>query len=349
MRVIVPCAGRSSRYPGQPPKWMLPAHDGVPMLRLAVAGLEIGLDQIIVTILREHEERFAATAGIRAAFNHPIQVVVLEEPTRNQPETVAETIRRASVRGPFLVKDSDNCFTLHDVEASHNYVCVESLNNFDEINPRNKSYARVDHNDTITAFREKSVISDLFSVGGYFFLSADEYMDYFGRLERNLNEWHSEMYLSDVISAMILDAIPARVRRVSGYQDWGTIREWRAALARRRAYFVLLDGFVFAQGSKFFTPRFTEAPANPQAVASLRAVANEGHTIIYLSIRPASLAAETEAQMIAAELPPGPVVYDCPLAKWRLVTAPHGWFPFGTGEALEIDPDAPDVGDKMGR
>jgi hypothetical protein len=120
-------------------------------------------------------------------------------------------------------------------------------------------------------------------------------------------------------------------------------------LARRRAYFVLLDGFVFAQGSKFFTPRFTEAPANPQAVASLRAVANEGHTIIYLSIRPASLAAETEAQMIAAELPPGPVVYDCPLAKWRLVTAPHGWFPFGTGEALEIDPDAPDVGKKMGR
>ena len=349
MRVIVPCAGRSSRYPGQPPKWMLPAHDGVPMLCLAIAGLEIGLDQIIITILREHEERFAATAGIRAALGHPVEVVVLEEPTRNQPETVAETIRRASVRGGFLVKDSDNCFALSNIKASHNYVCVESLNNFDDVNPRNKSYAQVDHNDMITAFREKSVISDLFSVGGYFFSDTEEYLEYFGRLERNLNEWHSEMYLSDVISAMTLDGIPARVRRVSGYQDWGTIREWRAALARRRAYFVLLDGFVFARGSRFFTPRFGEAPANPQAVASLRAVADEGHTIIYLSIRPRSLAAETEAQMMAAELPPGPVVYDCPLARWRLVTAPHGSLPFGTGEALELDPDDPDVADKLGR
>ena len=29
MRIIVPCAGRSSRYPDMAPKWMLPDHEGL--------------------------------------------------------------------------------------------------------------------------------------------------------------------------------------------------------------------------------------------------------------------------------------------------------------------------------
>ena len=67
MKVIVPCGGRSSRYPNQPPKWMLPAHDGRPMLALAVAGIPVPKDDLIVTILREHEERYHVRQGLAAA------------------------------------------------------------------------------------------------------------------------------------------------------------------------------------------------------------------------------------------------------------------------------------------
>ena len=41
MKVIVPCCGSSSRFPGQPPKWTLPAHDGRPMLCLAVCRVGV--------------------------------------------------------------------------------------------------------------------------------------------------------------------------------------------------------------------------------------------------------------------------------------------------------------------
>ena len=51
MKVIVPCCGSSSRFPGQPLKWTLPAHDGRPMLCLAIDGLQCSLDDLVVTVL----------------------------------------------------------------------------------------------------------------------------------------------------------------------------------------------------------------------------------------------------------------------------------------------------------
>nr|MBP8939592.1 hypothetical protein [Agrobacterium sp.] len=90
MHIIVPCAGRSSRFPDMPPKWMLPDHEGLPMVRRAVAGLGANPDQFIFTILREHDERFKAREGLCAAFGQDVRCVILDQPTRSQSETVAE-------------------------------------------------------------------------------------------------------------------------------------------------------------------------------------------------------------------------------------------------------------------
>ena len=88
MKVILPCCGSSSRFPGQPPKWTLPAHDGRPMLCLAIAGLEFSLDDLVVTILREHEATYHITAGLEEAFGRPVKMVILDQRTRSQSETV---------------------------------------------------------------------------------------------------------------------------------------------------------------------------------------------------------------------------------------------------------------------
>jgi hypothetical protein len=346
MKVIVPCCGRSSRFPGQPPKWTLPAHDGRPMLLLALAGLKFSLDDLVVTILREHEERFGISAGLTAAFGRQVQMAILDQPTRSQSETVARTIETLDLDEPIFVKDSDGFFQLDTIAFAHNFVCVDTLNHFDLINPRNKSYVQVDSSDRITTMREKVVISDLFNVGGYFFTSPREFMRYYGVLANQSTG--SELYLSNVIAAMLAENVPFYARRTSGYQDWGTAHEWRKALLGRKAYLVSLDGFAFERGSHFFKPQFSEVRAHEQAVAAIRAIAEAGHDITYLSIRPQSLEAITQAQMRAAGLPPGPVVWNCPGAQWKLLTAPHATLPFRTGQALELRPDAPDLAALLG-
>ncbi|KAA9387954.1 hypothetical protein [Neorhizobium galegae] len=347
MHIIVPCAGRSSRFPDMPPKWMLPDHEGLPMVRRAVAGLGARADQFIFTILREHEEKFQARKGLCVAFGQDVNCVILDEPTRSQSETVAETLRRTGIDGPFMVKDSDNYFAVDRLVQNHNYVCVASLSSFSQVNPQNKSYVQVDQEDAIVNFREKQVISDMFSVGGYFFTSPRAFLGAYEELTGQSRLSMGELYLSEIIAWLSMNGHVFRVMRISQYQDWGTVHEWRDYLKTHRQYFIAVDGFLFEQGSKFFHPRFEEVKANPIAVETVSELKRRGQSLVYISIRPPELEALTRHQIAEQGLPDQPTLFGCDLTQWVLLTAPHANQPFTTGLAVEMSPDDPLMIDKL--
>ena len=57
--LIIPCAGKSSRFPNMKPKWMLTHPDGKLMIEKAIDGINTNLfNQIIITILQEHIEKY---------------------------------------------------------------------------------------------------------------------------------------------------------------------------------------------------------------------------------------------------------------------------------------------------
>jgi hypothetical protein len=330
-----------------PPKWMLPDHDGRPMIVKAVEGLHVPTDNLIITLLREHDERFAAVEGLRRAFGDAIQCVVLDHPTASQSETVVETLRRTGLNEPFLVKDSDNYFELNILDEPYNYVSVASLNDFDQINPGNKSYVQVDQEDIIVNFREKKVISDLFSVGGYFFRHPGEFIAAYDELRSGAQPPRGELYLSEVIAYMILNGLVFKARRVMQYQDWGTIHEWRQKLERRRVFLISVDGFIFERGSEFFSPAFENVKPNLVAVESVIKMAEHQHMIIYLSVRPTGLEELTRKQIRSQGLPDRPIIFGCGIAQWALLTAPHSSLPFTTSQAFELHSDDPNIIEKL--
>lgn len=347
MKVIVPCAGRSSRFPNMPPKWMLPDHDGVPMVVRAVEGLGVNKDDLIFTLLREHDERFNATKGLQQAFGHPVHTILLDQPTTSQSETVAETLIRAAIEEPFLVKDSDNYFEIPSLEEPYSYVSVASLNDFDNINPRNKSYVQIDQESIITNFREKRVISDLFSVGGYYFTSRDQFMSAYEHLLQHPAADRSELYLSEIIATLALGGDTFKVKRVKNYQDWGTVHEWRQKLLQRQVYMVSVDGFLFTRESPFFGTGFAGATPHASAITAVSDLARLGHTITYLSVRPEKDRAMTLAQLDEQGLPPGKLVMECGVSHWQLVTSPDATLPFTTSGAIEVLPEDPNLIEKL--
>ena len=347
MKVIVPCAGSSSRFPNMAPKWMLPDHDGVPMVVRAVAGLECPKDMFVFTILNEHEEKFNASEGLRQAFGGQVECLILDAPTDSQSETVAETIKRCKITGPFLVKDSDNFFELTQIAEDWNYISVASLNDFDMINARNKSYVQIDQDDLVTSIREKHVISDLFSVGGYYFHQADEYINAFNSLSQAGRFDKGELYLSEIIAFMILNGSTFQIKRAVNYQDWGTINEWKQELSRRRLHLVSLDGFLFERGSAYFTPSFVDAKPNEESVRAVRKMFEQRQAIIYLSIRPEKFRNITMEQFGRYNIPPAPIMFDCSIAQWSLITSAHPSLPFNTSQAFEIAPADPNILDKL--
>ena len=347
MRVIVPCAGSSSRFPDMPPKWMLPDHDGAPMVVRAVAGLHLPLDRFIFTILREHVDRYDALEGLRSAFGGQVDCVILDRKTGSQSETVAETIKRHGVTGPVMVKDSDNHFAIPHLEESYNYVSVASLHDFDLINARNKSYALVDQDGLLINIREKQVISDLFSVGGYFFQDAGEFVAAYDELQGPARAGAGELYISEIIAYMTLNGAAFRVKKVERYEDWGTIHEWRNELERRRVFLISVDGFLFERGSSHFAPRYADVRPNEGAVRAVQAMRDTQQMVIYLSVRPPELESLTRTQLRAQELPDGPIIFGCGVAQWSLVTTGHPTLPFSTAEAHEIDPGDINIMEKL--
>jgi hypothetical protein len=246
-----------------------------------------------------------------------------------------------------MVKDSDNYFELGSLEEPYNYVSVASLNDFDQINPRNKSYVQVDQEDVIINVREKRVISDLFSVGGYFFKSPDEFVAAYEELNSAARIERSELYLSEVIAFMILNGHVFKSRRVERYQDWGTVHEWRQRLEGRRVFLISVDGFLFERGSRFFLPSFDTVAPNAAAIGAVAKMAERQHMIIYLSIRPTELEKMTRAQIKSQGLPDGPIIFGCGIAQWALLTTAHPSLPFATSEAFELNPEDVNVVEKL--
>jgi hypothetical protein len=226
MKVIVPCAGRSTRFPGVHPKWLLRAPSGEPMLLLALSGIGVMLDDVVVTVMKDHEETYGVKKQLTSAFGCAVNIVVLDRQTASQPETVARTIDAIGLREQFMVKDCDGYFLLPSM-PSGNFVCVDSLSNHSQVNPQNKSYCDTDAQGSITNMKEKIVISDKFSVGGYGFSDPLQFMEHYMKLHSTGQLIRTEMHISDIIGSMVLDGIPFYTNTVSGYSDWGTMEDWQ--------------------------------------------------------------------------------------------------------------------------
>ena len=119
--LIIPCAGRSSRYPNLRPKWLLTHPDGDLMLEKVVDALTInGLDRTIITIVQEQIEKYEADLIIRQAFGDKVEICVLDDYTKSQSDTVLQTIESMDVSGPFIAKDSD-CRVSIEIESFTNF------------------------------------------------------------------------------------------------------------------------------------------------------------------------------------------------------------------------------------
>ena len=285
--------GKSSRFPGMRPKWML-THpvSGSFMCIESIKGLNIEFfDNIFFTILREHEEKFQASTGIRRALEdlvnyqkikEKIKITILEEPTSSQSETVYNTIKENKIDGFIYIKDSDGYFNL-DIKTEDNQVTYFDLNNIEEINARSKSYIEIDSNNVITNMVEKKVISSKFCVGGYGFNLASEFCDHYEKIR----DQKEECYISNVVFQMLLDDYKFNGREALEFCDWGTIGAWNDYKSKVYTVFVDLDGTLLTNTSHLSPPFIGEGIPLPNNIEVLQKIKNQkGSVVIITTSRP---------------------------------------------------------------
>ena len=142
------------------------------------------------------------------------QVLILDNATSSQPETINEAIKKAGIVGAIFVKDADGFFKADEIIAQ-NGVALFPLEELSIVDPQHKSYVAVDDMNYITNIIERRVVSNLFNAGGYCFEKADEYCKYYDRLKK-----YGKLYLSHIIYSMLLDKISFRPIEIKEYDDW---------------------------------------------------------------------------------------------------------------------------------
>lgn len=216
--LIMPIAANKPEYVHRMPRIFQMAEDGTMLCIKALQSLELTkFDHIFITILSSLDERYSLSEMLKMQFRikgiRNAEVVVLEEPTSSQPESIYQTIRKMKIIGSVFVKDADCSFFGDD--TNENAIVIYPLEQLDWVNPKNKSYVNIDDMYYITNIIEKRIVSHYFTAGGYCFEDAETYCHYYERFAGQHN-----LYLSHIIYSMLLDKHSFRPVIAKEYNDF---------------------------------------------------------------------------------------------------------------------------------
>jgi len=254
--LILPMAGKSTRFNTDKPKWMLThPFSGSYMALASLSGINLHeFDKLYFVFLKAHQEKFNFESGFREQLIQmgildKSELIFLANETDSPAQTVYEAIKNKDIKGSIFIKDSDSYFHC-EIGEKGNFVTFISLEKTNLVDAKSKSYIQMDKFGTINNIVEKRVISSCFSVGGYGFQSASEFVQTYLDIESNSRE----IYISDIIFQMILNGEQFKGLEATDFEDWGTLESWSRYCKSFNTIFIDIDGTLVENSSILFEP-----------------------------------------------------------------------------------------------
>lgn len=216
--LIVPIAADKPAYEHEMPYVFGLNKAGIMQCVNSILGLNLdAFDKIYFTILSKHEMEYKLKDLFALQFKRlkleNAKVVVLNESTSSQPETVYRTIEQESIEGSIFIKDADCSFT-SEIEQ-RNSVAIYPLESLEWVNPQHKSYVAVDDMFYVTNIIEKKIVSHYFCAGGYCFETVEDFKETYDKVCNS-----HPLYISHLIYYMLLNKKIFRPILVKDYIDY---------------------------------------------------------------------------------------------------------------------------------
>lgn len=288
--LIIPCAGKSNRFPNMKPKWMLTHPDGELMIEKALKGLNTEIfDRIIITIVRPHDEKYEAGLVLKQVFkNNPkVEICMLDDFTGSASETVYLTLKKMNVSGAFVVKDSDNCVHVNLSLPIENSIIGYDIHKHPDVsNIPGKSFLILNEQNIIEDIIEKRVVSNVICLGVYAFADAEIFKK--GYLELVDRKITGELFISHVISYLLSkNKYIFMALAADGYDDWGTLIEWKEVQKRYRTYFCDVDGVLMKNCGKYGSCNWSNnKEIIPENMKTIKSLQDRGAQIVITTSRP---------------------------------------------------------------
>jgi hypothetical protein len=256
--LILPVAGRSARYPGMRPKWMLTMPNGKLMIEQSVSKINCEkFDKVYVIALKEHIDRYVnyknLLKSLRKNISKKVEIFQLKKDTSCQAETIYQFLKHKKIKSSFLIKDCDNEFSIDESifrnKIINNSVYAIDIKTLELIDAKSKSYIEKDLYNNVINIVEKKIISDFFCCGAYGFKYPKDFIS----SAKKLLSKSKNVYISHVILDLILKGDNFNYHRADRYISWGTIQEYRLWQKKSFTIFCDFDGCLVKNGSKIFS------------------------------------------------------------------------------------------------
>lgn len=336
----MPCAGLSTRFPNMRPKYLLRDYAGKLMIENAVKNF-IDDYRITITILKSHDELFDAVNLLRRAFGQKVDICILDTPTKGPADTVYQTLKgsiRITSDTPILIKDCDGFYDAEVFGGNRIYYSRLSTNP-DIRNAGAKSYIRANNQGTVVSIVEKSIVSDMFCVGGYQFAEAGSFIDAY----EFLSETSREIFVSDIIDVMINQHHEVFTgAEVSNFVDVGTAEEW-FKYNDKPTYFCDIDGTI-VKSKMLYNNEYEPLEKNVQALLK---ELQRGCKIIFCTARPKEYEGITRAMLEDLGFGECDLVMDVHHSRRVLINDYARTNPYPSATAVNIRRDENTIGDMI--
>jgi len=320
--LIIPSAGRSMLM-GMP-KWLLRHPDGNHLIKKCVCGLDLSeFDRIIITILKEDEEKYNASSIIALEFseNKNIEIFILDKQTSGPAETVYKTIIEKSVEGKVVIKDSDVFTKIHDCKFD-NFVAGLNLIECDADLPniRNKSFVIVNEQNQILDIIEKQIKSDLICLGLYGIREASDFIETYNALSDN-DYGIQSLYVSHIIAYLIgMQGKIFNYVKVLEYENWETERDWENINRKFGTYFIDIDRLIddIDSGCSNYNERMEIEPI--YSLQMIEKLQMNGAKIVLFTSRSNNDYKKIMNMIGNYSITPLDIVYDCSYAHKRIIS-----------------------------
>ena len=254
--VIIPAAGKSSRFRGDKPKWLRTHPDGKLMLSHAIEtfnGMDVDIYLITTKLIEETNDVIKILLDGCPELKG---VILLENQTSSAIETVLFGLKKLGnlINGRSLfIKDSDNYvkFDTSIINLNQSFTVACNIYEHEIRKITNKSFIIKNDLNLIVDFIEKRVVSEMISVGTHYFTKVETFINIASEV-LNINDIsEGEKYISHVIAAGIYKGEKFECINCIDYIDFGTQEEWDRIQKNHTVIFSDFDGTLVKNKGRY--------------------------------------------------------------------------------------------------
>ena len=330
-KLIIPAAGKSSRFPDMRPKWLLTHPNGKLMIENVISNL-ITLDlDIYLATTAEISKKYDVPLIMQQLFGNKVQVVEIPYQTKGPAETVDYILTNIiKEESSIIIKDSDSYVGITALENLYGNFSAGVDLKIHEVNQiSSKSYIKKDNNNLIVDIVEKKISSDFIAVGLYGFSSSSDFHKHYVKLTGL--DLRQEIFISHIIYSMLVDQVVFRYIEASQFKDWGTINEWKSEIKKHQTVFCDYDGVLVYNKGKFGKENWHNSEDVPiiENVKFLKQLVEDGATVLITTSRSIEFKTKIEHFLRLYEIPVFDIVCGLPHSTRILINdfAPSNPYP----------------------